>query len=232
MKLRFLDLNHYIHDSWGSFFIINKSILEEIEKCIYDQRNNICPNSKDIFKVFKYDLCNVKYIILGQDPYFQKGKASGQAFEISGFNNWNMLKNDSFGRIVKAAFYYKYQTDLQKKDLITKLQSACKPKLVFVKLLQNGVLLLNTALTCEQGKAGSHLKQWNKFTKNILKYINCCNNDATWFLWGKKAQNIFDEAFSNNAPEKIVRSAHPRYYNIFKKESGLKIILDKMKSPL
>lgn len=52
-----------------------------------------------------------------------------------------------------------------------------------------GVFLLNTALTVETGKAGSHLKYWQEFTKRIISYISI-EKPCIWVLWGRKAQEF------------------------------------------
>jgi uracil-DNA glycosylase len=62
-----------------------------------------------------------------------------------------------------------------------------------VKQASQGVLLLNTALTVEQGKPGSHLKTWKKFTKEVIKSIMMTQADIVWLLWGRPAQKLYDE---------------------------------------
>jgi uracil-DNA glycosylase len=52
-----------------------------------------------------------------------------------------------------------------------------------------GILLLNTALTVESGNAGSHLDYWRTFTEKVIKYISY-HQGCVWLLWGKKAQSF------------------------------------------
>lgn len=58
-----------------------------------------------------------------------------------------------------------------------------------------GVFLLNTALTVEAGNAGSHLKYWEDFTKHVIKLVSYYN-PCIWLLWGKKAQSYIPQIYS------------------------------------
>lgn len=50
-----------------------------------------------------------------------------------------------------------------------------------------GVFLLNTALTVETGRAGSHIKYWKGFTEAVIKFLSS-TKPCIWLLWGVKAQ--------------------------------------------
>lgn len=58
-----------------------------------------------------------------------------------------------------------------------------------------GVLLLNTALTVERGKPGSHLNIWKPFTKDLIKKLITETTDIVWLLWGRPAQQLYDECW-------------------------------------
>lgn len=51
-----------------------------------------------------------------------------------------------------------------------------------------GVFLLNSALTVEAGKAGSHLGYWQWFTKDLIRIISIHGNNPVWVMWGAKAK--------------------------------------------
>jgi len=57
------------------------------------------------------------------------------------------------------------------------------------KWFNQGVLLLNTALTVETGNPGSHLKYWEQFSEEVIKRFSK-DNPCIWILWGKHAQNF------------------------------------------
>lgn len=71
---------------------------------------------------------------------------------------------------------------------------------------EQGVLLLNTALTVEQGKPGSHLKLWEPFTIELLKVLNQQDN-LVWILWGRKAQAY--RKYITNDTHFFIENVHP-----------------------
>lgn len=62
---------------------------------------------------------------------------------------------------------------------------------------RQGVLLLNSALTVEAGKAEAHLGFWKPFTSKLMDFINekCIN--VVFLLWGKKAQKVADSIYTS-----------------------------------
>ena len=62
---------------------------------------------------------------------------------------------------------------------------------------REGVLLLNSALTVEVGRAGSHLGFWKPFTNRLMDYINDNCTNVVFMLWGKKAQKIADSIYAS-----------------------------------
>lgn len=76
-------------------------------------------------------------------------------------------------------------------------------------MLSKGVLLLNSALTLQQGKSGSHLKLWATFTRLLITFISFERKDIKWILLGKDAQR-FKQYISNK--DNIVEAPHPVSY--------------------
>ena len=73
---------------------------------------------------------------------------------------------------------------------------------------EQGVLLLNSILTVEKGRPGSHAgKGWETFTDTVLFKLNCLRRNIVFILWGKKAQDKGD--FINTDKHFIVKSSHP-----------------------
>ena len=70
-----------------------------------------------------------------------------------------------------------------------------------------GVFLLNTALTVETGKPGSHINYWRFFTEALLKFLSK-ENPVIWLLWGKVAQRYemyIDKPFIlKNYPDELL----------------------------
>lgn len=129
-----------------------------------------------------------KAVIIGQDPYHTPGKADGLAFSIpSGFPG----RLDSLGNIIKEL-----ETDLEAKRQTTELSDWA----------DQGVLLLNTALTVPQGKPGAHAKLgWQNLVAQVLDRL--ASTPRAYILWGAHAQKV---AKGVEAKENLkIESAHP-----------------------
>lgn len=165
-------------------------ILNFLEK-EYKQKN-IFPEIENIFNAFKLtDLTDLKVVILGQDPYHKKYLANGLAFSVnSGLKFPPSLKN-----IFKEInLEYKQEKNFLNGDL------SCWAK--------QGVLLLNTTLTVEEGKANSHSKiGWQIFTDNVIKYISDENNKIIFILWGNNART--KKSLIDEKKHYILEGVHP-----------------------
>lgn len=153
----------------------------------------IFPDQEDIFNAFKTPFDDVKVVILGQDPYHTFGHAHGYAFSSKAKTCPPSLRNilqevedDVYGGL-----------NLQRKIGDFTLTSWAN----------QGVLLLNTALTVEQGIPGSHLHLWTKFTIEVMKILNSDTTAVIFMLWGKKAQ--FYKTYINEDYHYILEAAHP-----------------------
>jgi len=132
----------------------------------------IFPPVRQVFRCF--ELCsreNLKVVLLGQDPYHDNGQAEGLCFSVAkGIAVPSSLKN-----MFKEA----------QNDVGFKLPGHGS----LVSWGQQGVLLLNTALTVEAHKANSHSKfGWHEFTDAVIKAISKNESGVVFILWGKEAQ--------------------------------------------
>jgi uracil-DNA glycosylase len=206
-------------DSWDTFFTRSdiKKYLLEIENKIGEKFTPQLPS--DIFKVFQMNLKECRIVIFGQDPYPQENVATGRAFEVGGIKTWtdpNGKKYSSWRNILKLL--HKNQCHLQKVANIKHVKKSIKdgsfkiksPDELFKHWENQGVLLLNTALTCEVGnteKSNSHSKHWKPFTDEVVKFINLnATEDVIWFLWGANAKKLC----SSISNEVKYCSKHPR----------------------
>jgi uracil-DNA glycosylase len=116
-------------------------------------------------------LAAVRVVILGQDPYHGPGQAEGLAFSVApGVKLPPSLRN-----IFK---------ELQR-DLGLPLPSNGS----LVRWAEQGVLLLNTSLTVEDGQPGRHAKQgWEVLTDEIIKLVARKTEPVVFLLWGAHAQ--------------------------------------------
>ena len=158
----------------------------------------IYPPASEVFNAFTLTpLDNVKVVILGQDPYHGPGQAHGLCFSVqSGVKTPPSLVN----------IY---------KELALDIEGFHVPEHGnLTAWAEQGVLLLNTVLTVEQGKAHSHAKWgWETFTDAVIKSVNDTQHGVVFLLWGshaqKKGQNIDTQKhYVLNAPHPSPLSAH------------------------
>ena len=177
-----------LNEEFNSLYMSNLRIFLK-EQVILGKK--IYPPMDKIFNAFNFTpLTKVKVVIVGQDPYHGEGQANGLSFSVD-----NMLKiPPSLQNIYKELF-----ADLR----ITSPQSGN-----LEKWAHRGVLLINSSLTVEKGKPGSHQGQgWEKFTDEVLSIINRKKNNIVFILWGKKAQE--KGKFLSRERHLIIESAHP-----------------------
>lgn len=151
----------------------------------------IYPPYDDIFNAFKLtSLGNVKVVILGQDPYHEEGQAHGLAFSTpEGRPIPRSLKN--IFKEINAEYGYHIP------------QSGC-----LEKWAKQGVFLLNTVLTVEDGNANSHSKcGWQKFTDNVIKIVDAQSQPIVFMLWGKQAEK--KKELITNPNHLVLITSHP-----------------------
>ena len=185
-----------IHNSWDK--LLNKNTLDEL-KVIEDRiGKNINPEPQNVMRFLKNDLYAIKVVILGQDPYPEKGRATGRSFEVGDLVSWNdKFRQVSLKNIVRL-IHKNYNNiedynDIKKfseiqKEIKNEEFNIVSPKEMFKCWEEQGVLMLNTYLTVESGKSGSHIKIWDKFSFKLLEFISTENKNIKWFLWGKQAE--------------------------------------------
>ena len=133
----------------------------------------IYPPQQDVFNALRYTpLESVKVVILGQDPYHGPNQAHGLCFSVlPGVKTPPSLVN----------IY---------KELAADINGFVIPKHgTLTSWAEQGVLLLNTVLTVEQGKAHSHAKWgWETFTDAVIDAVNRHQQGVVFLLWGSHAQ--------------------------------------------
>lgn len=151
----------------------------------------VYPPKELIFNAFELTpFDKVKAVILGQDPYHTPGAAMGLCFSVP--------KSEkippSLVNIYKA---------IQNDTGIEPPNHGC-----LKSWAENGVLLLNTVMTVEEGKANSHKsKGWEKFTDAVIKKLNELDRPLVFMLWGAPAQK--KEKLLDNPKHLILKSVHP-----------------------
>jgi uracil-DNA glycosylase len=157
----------------------------------------IYPSTENIFKAFEYTpLDKVKVVIIGQDPYHGRQQAHGLCFSVPS----QVPIPPSLMNIYQELF----------EDLgILPAKHGC-----LVPWAKQGVLLLNSVLTVEQGLAASHSqKGWELFTDNIIAIINKQPQPIAFVLWGAYAQQ---KGKNIDARHLVIRSAHPSPLSVYR----------------
>lgn len=181
--------------NWDEFINQERELLYfyNLEKFILEERKTktIFPKEEDVFNAFKLTpFENVKCVIVGQDPYYNINQANGLAFSV----NKGIKLPPSLVNIYKEA-HDDIGIDIPNHG---DLSSWAK----------EGVFLLNTILTVEEGKPLSYKnKGWEKFTLKVLKTLNDDKTPKVFILWGKEAINL--KKILNNPRHLILESAHP-----------------------
>lgn len=131
---------------------------------------------------------NVKVVILGQDPYHEIGQANGLAFSVyEGIKMPPSLRN----------MYKELEDDLGIARTSTDLSDWA----------EQGVLLLNTALSVIEGQANSMAQIWEPFTDRLIELIDENKSPVIFVLWGGNAKK--KKRLIKNNKSLIIESAHP-----------------------
>jgi len=184
-----------IEESW------RQALSEEFEKPYFKTlaefvrqeylNKTIYPRPENVFRAF--ELCpfdKVKVVLLGQDPYHGPNQAHGLSFSVQlGIQNPPSLKN----------IFKEIENDLQIKMPQTG---------DLTPWAEQGVLLLNAALTVRAAQAGSHQRQgWETFTDAVIKKLSDEKSHLVFLLWGAYAQS---KAILINPQKHLILSApHP-----------------------
>lgn len=185
--------------SWDSFLNSNTfEILQKVEKEILENLGQplsmITPPSHYVLRFLSMPATQIKVVILGQDPYPQRGVATGRAFEVGNLVSWqSTYRNPSLKNMIRA-IYKAYSEEIRKyseiKTVIGQNFHLLPPNQIFDHWEKQGVLFLNTAFTCAIDASNSHSHIWQEFTHALLSYIAEQSPKAVWFLWGNNALEI------------------------------------------
>jgi uracil-DNA glycosylase len=163
----------------------------------------ICPEPQNFFKALTLTpLTKVKVIILGQDPYHSPGLAQGLAFSIPANIPTNSRQFPSSLRNISKALALEGFGALPNGDLHT--------------WAEQGVLLLNTALSVKLGEAASHANLgWKPLIDRLIKNLALQKPNLVWMLWGGHAQSKLP--LIEIAPDQLIlQSSHPSGLGVYK----------------
>jgi uracil-DNA glycosylase len=173
---------------------MQSSDFDKILENLYLQREEgkrFTPPLKDVFRAFEE--CpekDLKVVIIGQDPYPHMNVADGMAF--------------SCGRTGKPQPSLKFIFQEVERTVYQDWPTYQDPDLK--RWANQGVLLINTALTCQIDKVGSHYDIWNDFIMYLLDMLNLTRSGLIFILLGAKAQELEAVLGQNHY---ILKASHP-----------------------
>lgn len=191
-----MDNDIQLSDSWKTRLAneFEQDYMLQLQKFLKQEKQSgkiIFPHSNLWFNALNSTpFESVKVVIIGQDPYPTPGNAHGLCFSVKPEVNplAKSLKN-----------IYKELED----DLTIHNRNGC-----LQSWAEQGVLLLNSVLTVESGKANSHQgKGWELFTDVIIKQLNQSPTAIVFVLWGAYAQK--KGSIIDNNKHLIIKSPHP-----------------------
>ena len=194
---------------WGDrlkMFLLSKD-FENILTHLYNESQDgrkFTPVLKDLFRAFEecpYD--QLKVVIIGQDPYPQAGVADGISFSCS-----------HTGKVQPSLRY-----------IFKEIESTVYPDGMtwdpdLKRWSNQGILMLNTAMTCEIGNIGSHIKLWEPFTEYLFDVLDNGYTGLVYVFLGNKAKAWNNSIGSMNYKFFIPHPASAAYRKGSKWETG------------
>ncbi len=202
-----------------------KDYFKQTLSYVANQRTNgitVYPPQKEVFTAFAVTpFEQVKLVIIGQDPYHGPDQAHGLSFSVkpgvkippSLKNIYKELAQDIDGFVIPDHGY-------------------------LLSWAEQGVLLLNTVLTVEAGKAHSHKHLgWEQFTDKVINVLNTYGNNIIFLLWGSHAQkkgNVIDrnKHVVLTAPHPSPLSAHRGFLGCRHFSTANNLLIQQGKQPI
>ena len=153
----------------------------------------VYPPQEHVFRAFCLPLESVRVVILGQDPYFKEGQATGLAFAVRRETPEPKSLESIFDVLTNNGYVRPSGTDLTGWEA-------------------EGVLLMNRVLTVDEGAPDSHRKGgwWSRFTRKALLLIARRESPAIFCLWGAKADNARPFLLQEGVPANhLLTASHP-----------------------
>ncbi|MBQ9047693.1 MAG: uracil-DNA glycosylase [Solobacterium sp.] len=155
------------------------------------ERGDVYPPKVQVFSAFEeVDYPDISVVILGQDPYHQRGQAHGMCFSVNP------------GVQIPPSLQNIYQ------ELHEELGCRIPDNGYLMPWAKQGVFLLNTILTVRDSKPLAHAgKGWETFTDHAIMHISERSEPAVFLLWGRNARS--KKALIDTSKHLVLEAAHP-----------------------
>ncbi|HVE01701.1 MAG TPA: uracil-DNA glycosylase [Sphingomicrobium sp.] len=168
--------------------------MGELKRFLLDEKQrgkSIFPKGANWFRALDLTpLDQVRVVILGQDPYHGPGQAHGLCFSVPP----DVRPPPSLVNIYK--------------ELASDLGITPARHGFLENWAKQGVLLLNSVLTVEMGRAASHRDRgWERFTDAVIREVNAKDEPVVFMLWGSYAQK--KAAFVDTSKHLVLKAPHP-----------------------
>ena len=180
--------NVILSDLLEKYDIENK-LIEESKK--YNYEIQVLPKKELVFNAFNhFDLCDLKVVIIGQDPYINENQAMGLSFSVPN----------------------KVRIPPSLKNVYKCIEHTCNVSMNYengdlTNWVKQGVLLLNKTLTVFEKLSNSHKKVWKGFADDLIKYISDNSEGVIFVLWGNDAKSL--KKYINTGRHFILEHTHP-----------------------
>ena len=179
------------------------SLEKNLQAVLNSDLESVRPAPQNFFKALKLTpVDSVKAVILGQDPYHSPGLAQGLAFSIPAEIAINSREFPSSLRNISKALALEGFGPLPSGDLHG--------------WANQGVLLLNTALSVRLGEAGSHTNLgWKSLIDQLINALSKSKPHLVWMLWGGHAQSKLP-LIEDGQDQLVLQSSHPSGLGVYK----------------
>lgn len=192
-----------IEDFFGDWSkVIDLPEADKVMRRLISSKARICPDINDVFTAFRMcPMSNLRVVVLAQDPYPTVRNGKPVATGIALANTTDTLEKD-----------YSPSLDVLKESVIdyTVPHRIIKFDPSLEKWETQGVLMLNSALSCEVGRVNIHSLLWRPFMKSLLSNMSKYTTGIVYVLMGSQAQSF--EPYIDKRSNHIIRIRHPSWY--------------------
>ena len=182
--------------------VIDLKEADRLMKTLVHSKERVCPEPINVFKAFRIcPLNSLRVVMVGQDPYFDIYKGKPRATGIAFANPEGTPEKD-----------YSPSLDVLRDSLID--FTIPHFDINFDHCLESwerqGVLMLNSALTCIAGRPGSHFLMWRPFMRYLFLNLSKHTTGIIYVLMGQQAQSL--KQYINENFNFVIETKHPSWY--------------------